>query len=87
VAWHYLNGPRVTPIIAKRHDELPQAITDIAWSAQVRLSAKFKRLLARKVMKTKAVVAVARELTGFVWAIGQLVQRTGWSGVKREPTC
>ena len=39
------------------------------------------RLLARRVMKTKAVVAVARELTGFVWAIGREVQTSGWQGV------
>ena len=81
VAWHYLSGPRVSPIIAKRHDQLPKAITDIAWAAQLRLSAKFKRLLARKVIKTKAVVAVARELVGFIWAIGQHVQTSGWPGV------
>mgnify|MGYP000977456914 FL=1 len=80
VAWHYREGPRVSPIIAKRHDGLPTAITDIAWKAQTRLHAKFKRLLARKVMKTKAVVAVARELSGFVWAIGREVQTSGWRG-------
>jgi transposase len=81
VAWHYREGPRVSPIIAKRHDGLPSAVTDIAWKAQLRLNAKFKRLLARKVMKTKAVVAVARELAGFVWAIGREVQTSGWKGI------
>ena len=81
VAWQYLHGPRVSPIIARRHDQVPAAITDIAWAAQLRLSAKFKRLLARKVMKTKAVVAVARELVGFVWAIARQVHTSGWQGV------
>jgi transposase len=84
IAWHYLHNPRVSPIIAKRQDELPKAVTDIAWSAQLRLCAKFKRLLARKLMKTKAVVAVARELVGFVWAIGQQVQTSGWKGLPIE---
>ena len=37
-------------------------------------------------MKTKAVVAVARELTGFVWAIGQEVQNSGWQGIEIEAT-
>jgi len=78
VAWHYQAGPRVSPIIARRHEGLPSAITDIAWKAQTRLNSKFKRLLARRVMKTKAVVAVARELAGFVWAIGREVQTSGW---------
>ena len=81
IAWHYQHSPRVSPIIAARQDELPKAVTDIAWAAQLRLNAKFKRLVARRVIKTKAVVAVARELTGFVWAIGREVQTSGWQGV------
>ena len=71
----------MSPIIATRQDQLPKEITDIAWKAQLRLNAKFKRLVARRVMKTKAVVAVARELCGFVWAIGQEVQTSGWRGI------
>lgn len=82
VAWHYQHSPRVSPIIATRQDGLPGTVIDIAWKAQLRLNAKFKRLLARRVMKTKAVVAVARELTGFVWAIGREVQVSGWRGIK-----
>ncbi len=81
VAWHYQHNARVSPIIARRQDQLPKAITDIAWAAQLRLHAKFKRLLARRVMKTKAVVAVARELTGFVWAIAGEVHNSGWQGL------
>ena len=84
VAWHYQHSARVSPIIAKRQDQLPKAVTDIAWAAQLRLNAKFRRLLARRVMKTKAVVAVARELAGFVWAIGREVQTSGWPGITTE---
>jgi transposase len=85
VAWHYQHSPRVSPIIAARQDQLPKEVTDIAWKAQLRLNAKFKRLVARRVMKNKAVVAVARELTGFVWAIGRQVQSSGWQGLRMEP--
>jgi len=85
VAWHYQHSPRVSPIIATRQDQLPKAITDIAWAAQLRLHAKFKRLVARRLMKNKAVVAVARELAGFVWAIGCEVQTSGWQGTQIEP--
>jgi transposase len=81
VAWHYQHSPRVSPIIAARQNHLPQVVTDIAWKAQLRLNAKFKRLLARRVLKNKAVIAVARELTGFVWAIGREVQTSGWQGI------
>ena len=38
--------------------------------------------MARRVMKNKAVVAVARELAGFVWAIGREVQTSGWQGIE-----
>jgi transposase len=86
IAWHYQHSPRVSAVIATRHDQLPKAITDIAWAAQLRLHAKFKRLMARRLMKNKAVVAVARELAGFVWAIGCEVQTSGWQGIAVEPT-
>lgn len=36
-------------------------------------------------MKDKAVVAVARELAGFGWAIGCEVRISGWQGVTVEP--
>ena len=84
VAWHYQHSPRVSPIIATRQAHLPKEITDIAWAAQLRLHSKFKRLVARRVMKNKAVVAVARELAGFVWAIGCEVQTSGWQGIETE---
>ena len=42
------------------------------------------RLVARRVLKTKAVVAVARELAGFVWAIGREVQTSGWQGIQTD---
>ncbi|HEY9105797.1 MAG TPA: hypothetical protein VIN58_03890 [Roseateles sp.] len=86
VAWHYRMEPRVSPIIAARQDGLPERVTQIAWKAQTRLCSKFKRLSARRLMKTKAVVAVARELAGFVWAIGREVQLSGWAGLKPQPT-
>jgi len=84
IAWHYQHSARVSPIIATRQDQCPKAVTDIAWAAQLRLHSKFKRLLARRVLKNKAVVAVARELAGFVWAIGCEVQTSGWQGIKDE---
>jgi len=86
IAWHYQHSPRVSPIIATRHEHLPKPVTDIAWAAQLRLHGKFKRLVARRVLKNKAVVAVARELAGFVWAIGREVQQSGWQGIQASGT-
>ena len=73
-AWAYRHPARVTRIIATRQTGLPKAACDIAWRAQLRLSAKYRRLSARHLHHNKIVVALARELSGFVWAIGQSVK-------------
>jgi len=73
-AWAYRHPARVTRIIATRQTGLPKAVCDIAWRAQLRLSAKYRRLAARHLHQNKIVVALARELSGFVWAIGQSVR-------------
>ena len=70
-AWHYRLPARVTPIIARRQSALPKSIRDIAWKAQLRLCARWRRLAARRVPQNKIVVAIARELSGFVWAIAR----------------
>jgi transposase len=44
----------------------------IAWKAQQRLHRKFHHLVYEKGKPSQvAVIAVARELAGFLWAIGQ----------------
>lgn len=73
VAWLYRYPARVTPIIARRQAGLPKAVTAIAWAAQLRLCARFRRLAARKLPHNKVVVAIARELAAFVWAIARTV--------------
>ena len=75
-AWQYRLPARVTPIIAKRQTELPKNIRDIAWKAQLRLCARWRRLAARRLPQNKIVTAIARELAGFIWAIAREVQLT-----------
>jgi transposase len=73
-AWAYQHGAKVSPIIARRQTDPPKAAIDIAWKAQVRLCARFRKLAARVVNRNKIVVAIARELTGFVWAIARPIK-------------
>ena len=68
-AWNYRFQPRIGRRAQQRAEDLPQAIRDVAWKAQVRLAGRFARLRARGVQINKVCVAVARELAGFVWAI------------------
>ncbi len=67
----YAHPPRVSRVIARRQTNLSKSVCDIAWKAQLRLCARFRRLAARGVARNKVVVAVARELSGFVWAIAR----------------
>jgi transposase len=64
---------RVSRHLLKRQEGLPQPVLDIAWKAQVRLCGKFRRLMARGKLRTKVVTAIARELSGFIWAIAREV--------------
>jgi len=73
-AWAYRYPAKVSPDIMRRQTAAPKAARDIAWKAQVRLCARFRRLTARGVNRNKVVVAIARELAGFVWAIAQQVK-------------
>ena len=70
-AWAYQHRAAVSPIIARRQSGVPEAIRVIAWKAQLRLCARFQRLARRGLHRNKIVVAIARELAGFVWAIAQ----------------
>jgi transposase len=65
---------RVSRHLLKRQQDLPKSVLDIAWKAQVRLCGRFRRLMARGKLKTKIIVAIARELTGFMWAIARQVE-------------
>lgn len=71
-AWSYQHPARVSPEIQRRHEGIPKPIVDRAWDAQVRLCRRYRKLVARGKQKNIAVVAVARELTGFIWDISQL---------------
>jgi len=73
-AWAYQHRPAVSPVIARRQTGLPKTVTQLAWQGQLRLCGRFRRLQARGLNRNKIAVAIARELAGFVWAIGQQVK-------------
>jgi transposase len=71
-AWSYRHPARVSPEIQRRHEGIPKAIIDRAWDAQIRLCRRYRKLAARGKNANVAVVAVARELSGFIWDISRL---------------
>jgi hypothetical protein len=57
-----------------RQDHQPQAVRDIGWRAQLRLSEPCRRLSARQLPKNKICAALARELAGFLWDIARQIE-------------
>jgi transposase len=75
-AWAYRYPAKVSRHLQLRLETQPKAIQDISWKAQVRLCKRYRRLIARGKHANQVVVAIARELVGFMWAIAQQVTVT-----------
>ena len=72
-AHHARQAPRVTSKLKQRQADVPPEIIELAWRAQVRLHTRYRHLSAR-IGALKALTAIARELAGFIWAAGHIVQ-------------
>jgi transposase len=69
----YRHAPSLRGALRRRQLGQSAEVRRIAWSAQERLHKRWRRLLGRGKLKQQAVVAVARELVGFLWAIARAV--------------
>ena len=72
-AWTYRYPARVSETLRARLEKLPKPVRDIAWKAQVRLCARYRRLSAAGKKPPVVAPAIAREMAAFLWAIGQKV--------------
>ncbi len=70
-AWTYRHSAGIGDKHQSRQRHLPERIRDIAWKAQVRLCARYRRLAARGKRVTVVVAAIAREIAAFLWAIAR----------------
>ena len=68
-AWTYRYPARISRVLLKRQEGLPASILQISWKAQLRLCGRYRRMVARKKPMQVVVVAIARELAAFMWAI------------------
>jgi len=68
-AWHARRHPRVGYELRRRHEGQDVIVIERAWRCQQRLYRRWRRMAARGNPSQKIVVACARELAGFVWAI------------------
>ena len=76
-AWHYRHKPAVGKRLRKRREGQPPPVIAVADGAQQRLYRRYRRLVLQKSKEpNKAIVAVARELAGFIWAA---LQQSRWA--------
>jgi len=74
-AWAYRHRPSIGTTLAIRQKQTTAEVTEIAWKAQHRLHGRYRKLLAKGKNKQQVVTALARELLGFIWAIGVTVEQ------------
>jgi len=67
-AWHYQHRPSVGLALRRRRKDQPSHVIAIADKAQQRLCRRFRKFAADHKPASKVVVAIARELAGFLWA-------------------
>jgi len=72
--WHYRHGNRVSKVLKARRKDQPTWAIDIAERAGVRLSKRYRHLVEQGKASPAAVMAVVRELVGFLWAMLRQVQ-------------
>jgi len=69
-AWAYRHKPAVGSTLRRRQAKVSPEVVEISWKAQHRLHQRYCRLTGRGKHQGEVVTAVARELLGFIWAIG-----------------
>jgi transposase len=74
--WAYRYPAQVSRHLHLRLETPPNVIQDISWKAHVRRCKRYRKLLARGKHANQVVVAIARELVGFMWAIATEVTVT-----------
>jgi transposase len=68
-AQHYAAPPKVSKELSRRQQNQPRVVRLISWKAQNRLHQRYRRLMARRLLRNKVMVAIARELCGFIWEL------------------
>ena len=74
-AWSYRHRPALGNALKARQGGCSETVKAMAWRAQHRLHERYRALTGRGKNKQKVITAVARELLGFIWAIGCEIER------------
>jgi transposase len=76
-AQHYRLPPKISQELTTRQEAIPKAhsraVKEISWRCQNRLHERGRKLAARGKTRQKAQIAMARELSAFVWEVMRAV--------------
>ena len=75
VAHSYRLPPKISKELSVRQEGLCGAVKAVSWKAQKRLHKRYLHLKMRGLHENKIMVALARELSAFVWEIAQIIQK------------
>jgi transposase len=73
-AQHYRHRPVLSAALRKRQEGISKEVLEISWEAQQRLCSRLTHFTNSGKARNKAIVALARELAGFIWSLGQISQ-------------
>jgi transposase len=74
-AWSYRHRPSLRGELKRRQEGQSEVVKEVAWKAQHRLNLRYRRLSGKGKKQPQVITAVARELLGFVWAIGVQIEK------------
>ena len=72
-AWAYRYPAKVSRHLQLRLEKVPAEVRAIAWKTQLRLCKRYRLLSARGKHVNQVVVAIARAMAAFSWAIARTV--------------
>lgn len=78
-AHHARHAPSARSAARRRREGMPVQLAELAWRAHTRLHHRYRHLSGR-IGRPRALTAIARELAGFVWAIGQALEESQLEG-------
>jgi hypothetical protein len=72
-AEHYRKPPKISKELSVRQTGLSKEVRTLSWHAQNRLNKRWNKLIFRGMHPNKIRVAIARELSSYIWDLAQIV--------------
>lgn len=66
---HFRKAPMVSAALTTRQEKQSKEVKALSWRMQNRLHSRYVKLKARGKRENKVMVAIARELCGFIWEL------------------